>query len=135
MIKALKLRKKERERAIKQASTYLHRLKKLLSKKGGSNNLIKLAVLYGSYARGDFHLGSDIDLLIIADCLPDHPLRRLELLYGCVEGEIEPKGYSRKEFLHLIRSHNSIAIDTLTNGIVLLDKGFWKEANKQLKNT
>lgn len=28
-------------------------------------------VLYGSYARGDFHINSDVDIMILADVLPE----------------------------------------------------------------
>lgn len=52
------------------------------------------SVLYGSYARVDFNIGSDIDILIISDDLPSNMLKRLELLYRHVKGGIEAKGYT-----------------------------------------
>jgi hypothetical protein len=36
--------------------------------------------LYGSWARGDADEGSDVDLLVIADDLPDHPIQRVRFL-------------------------------------------------------
>ena len=36
--------------------------------------------LYGSWARGDAHEDSDVDLLLIADDLPDHPIQRVRFL-------------------------------------------------------
>lgn len=132
MIKVLLMRKKQRERAIELASSYVNRLEKSLH--NIDNTSILAAVLYGSYGRGDFHRGSDIDLLLIIDPLPTHPLRRLDLLYECVKGRIEPKAYTKKEFLTLINSHNPIALDALTHGIVLLDRGFWGKAQGKLKN-
>ena len=32
---------------------------------------VKEAYLYGSYARGDFHSESDVDILVTADILPE----------------------------------------------------------------
>jgi hypothetical protein len=54
--------------------------------------------LYGSVARGDFNLGSDIDLLIVSDELPPEPLARAAFLYQFVSGSEEPKGLSAQEF-------------------------------------
>lgn len=34
-------------------------------------------VLYGSMARGDYNVWSDIDFLVISDELPENPLKRL----------------------------------------------------------
>lgn len=57
--------------------------------------------LYGSVARGDFNLHSDIDLLIVA-ALPEHPLERAEVLYCYVRGREEPKGLTVKEYGRLV---------------------------------
>jgi predicted nucleotidyltransferase len=57
--------------------------------------------LYGSVARGDFNLASDIDLLVVSDALPLKPLARAEFLYRHVGGREEPKGLLRREFADL----------------------------------
>jgi predicted nucleotidyltransferase len=57
--------------------------------------------LYGSVARGDFNLASDIDLLVVSDALPPQPLARAEFLYRYVGGREEPKGLLRSEFIDL----------------------------------
>jgi len=127
MHRALARRRTEREHAIDMASAYLSRLAGLL------DDELVAGVLHGSYARGDFHWGSDIDVLVIAEGLPAHPLRRLDLLYACVEGRIEPKGYSKEEFIGLMHARNPIAIDALKNGVVLLDKGFWAQLQEKFE--
>jgi len=38
------------------------------------------AVLVDSYARGDFNLWSDVDVLLISDSFPERPLERLKML-------------------------------------------------------
>ena len=57
--------------------------------------------LYGSWARGDAGYGSDIDLLIIARDLPDHPLERRNFLRHIVF-DISPRtdfaAYSPERF-------------------------------------
>jgi predicted nucleotidyltransferase len=119
MYKALKRREKEREEAIQIASDYAQRLEKAIGSLTG--------VLYGSFARGDFNLGSDIDVLIISNSLPEGFFKRIELLYHYVQGMIEPKGYTQTEFLNMLHSNNPLAIDALKNGEILLDNGFWQK--------
>lgn len=94
MHKVLKEREKEREKAIELAKAYVSKVKAHID--------IKAAVLYGSMARGDFNLGSDIDLLIISDNLPAHPLKRLELLYTEINCGLEPKGYTASEIQKML---------------------------------
>jgi hypothetical protein len=89
-------------------------------------------------AGGDFNLGSDIDVLIISNSLPEGFFKRIELLYHYVQGMIEPKGYTQTEFLNMFtrftdakglrfHSNNPLAIDALKNGEILLDNGFWQK--------
>jgi len=34
-------------------------------------------IVYGSYARGDYHKGSDVDIMILVD-MPEHEIKRME---------------------------------------------------------
>ena len=123
MYKALKRRKEERKKAIHLSAEYAKNLEKNI----GSFT----AILHGSYARGDFNSGSDIDVLVISDSLPSNALERMDLLYQHVQGGIDPKGYTRAEFLKMLRSNNPLAVDAMENGEVLSDDGFWN-SKKQL---
>src|SRR5659263_124716 len=85
-------------------------------------------VLYGSMARGDNNLWSDIDFLVISDKLPHNPLKRLEFLYSLTETPIEVKGYTRNEFLKMIEKRNPTELDSLVEGKIIVDDGFWEIA-------
>ncbi|GFO96173.1 hypothetical protein ig2599ANME_0360 [groundwater metagenome] len=87
-------------------------------------------VLYGSMARGDYNVWSDIDFLVISDQLPENPLKRLELLYSLTDTPIEVKGYTKNEFLKMIEKRNPIALDSLVEGKVIVDDGFLGSCQK-----
>lgn len=118
MHKALELRKNERQEALRIAARYLTRLQEDIGPLA--------AVLYGSFARGNFNAGSDIDLIIISDALPAHPLERMDLLYREIEGGIEPKGYTKKEFMKIVKSGKPFGREIVRDGVVLCDDGFLK---------
>ncbi|MDP3105974.1 MAG: nucleotidyltransferase domain-containing protein [Candidatus Methanoperedens sp.] len=90
-------------------------------------------ILYGSMARGDNNLWSDIDFLVISDNLPDNPLKRLEFLYSLADTAIEVKGYTRNEFLKMIEKRNPMALDALDEGKVIVDDGFWEVARDKFE--
>jgi len=106
-------REVERQQAIRQATDYVKRLQTALGPVTG--------ILYGSYARGDFHAGSDIDVLVIAESLPAHPLHRAELLYTEVQGSLEPKGYTPAEWYEMLARRNPAAWESRDQGIFLVD--------------
>lgn len=125
MIKLLEERRRQREKAIKLAQECVDKLSEVLT--------LVSAVLYGSFARGDFNLSSDIDVLIISDSLPPNPLARLELLYQFASGGIEPKAYTRGEFIAMLKDGNSAIVDAMNNGIILIDHGFLTKLRSDLK--
>lgn len=90
-------------------------------------------VLYGSMARGDYNVWSDIDFLVISDKLPENPLKRLEFLYSLTDNPIEVKGYTRNEFLKMIEQRNPLALDALVEGRVIVDDGFWEVAKNKFE--
>jgi predicted nucleotidyltransferase len=118
MLKALRERERQRNKALKKAKTYVSKLRTQIN--------VNAAILYGSMARGDFNLGSDIDVLIISDALPAHPLKRMELLYSIIDGGIEPKGYTTSDIKNMLNTNNAMLVDALIHGVVLWDDGTWK---------
>ena len=85
------------------------------------------AIVYGSVARGDFHLGSDVDVVVISDELPTDLRERIDLLYEPIPGIVEPKGYRRTEFLNMLSRRHPTALGVLQDGLLLRDDGFWEE--------
>ena len=96
------------------------------------------AILIGSYARGDFNLWSDIDILIIGD-FQGNPLQRLKNIDF-------PPGYATifltMDEVNKLKSKNSKFIkDAFNDGIILRDdyllfssnsKEFYKKCRLQL---
>ena len=100
---------------------------------------LKLAILYGSYARGDYTPNSDVDLLIVIDSLPPRIQDRLGELLSVVDSLfIEPHPYTPQEFIDLAKNCRLTAYDALTYGVTLyMDEEYYlkvKEAfNQALK--
>jgi len=124
MTKLLEERRRQREKAIKLAREYIDKLSEVLT--------LVSAILYGSFARGDFNLSSDIDVLVISDSLPPNPLTRLEFLYQFASGGIEPKAYTTEEFISMLKDGNPVIVDALKNGIILIDHGFLAKLKSDL---
>lgn len=119
------------ERNMNEATDILKEYSKVLSSKLGKFT----GILYGSMARGDYNLWSDIDFLVISDELPENPLKKLEFLYSLTEIPIEVKGYTRNEFLKMVEKRNPIALDALVEGKVIVDDGFWEIAKYKFEET
>jgi predicted nucleotidyltransferase len=81
-----------------------------------------LAAVIGSVARGDFNGASGIDVIIIAEGLPIDPLERSAVLYENVPPLVEPKAYTKDELRKLLSKRNPIALATLSEGVMLIDK-------------
>jgi predicted nucleotidyltransferase len=113
MLKALEKKQRQREEFLEIGRTYAEKLRGRLGK--------LTAIVYGSVSRGDFNLGSDVDILIISEGLPHHPLERMEVLYSCHEPPLEPKGYTHTEFQTLLAKHSSVLAEVLRNSIVVVD--------------
>ena len=85
---------------------------------------LKLVILFGSLARGDWKESSDIDLLIVSDDLSDDPAENfVKLKRGCVE----PHGFSTKRFMAELEKPNLLIMDALEYGKRLIaDREFMK---------
>jgi predicted nucleotidyltransferase len=111
MREALARRAAEREALLARAREYYLGLR---ARQGDVR-----AWVIGSVARGDFHEGSDVDVVVVAPGLPDHPLERLQLLTREAPPRVEPKGWTPEEWEGEIERGNPMVLEVLTVGIPL----------------
>ena len=112
---ALRRREEARRQLLETARRYARRLSDRVP--------VQWVVVAGSVARGDFHDGSDIDVLVVSDALPPHPLRRAELLLEVAEGGVEPKGLTLDELPRELARGNPLVVEALSRGVVVHPEG------------
>lgn len=62
-----------------------------------SKHKVKKVYLYGSFARGDFNEGSDIDLIIVGEFDGKMP-QRIQKIFDLTSLPVEPLVYTEPEF-------------------------------------
>lgn len=77
------------------------------------------AYLIGSYARGDFNLWSDVDILLVSDDLVGSPIERLKQIETPPNYEVLP--LTTREFRKMLEREDSLAKEALRRGVVLRD--------------
>lgn len=105
------------KRELSKVKAIVDRYRRMLEK----TIRVQRIILYGSYAYGKPHRGSDIDLVVVSpDFTRMHPLERLEFLSlarRTSKDPIEALGYTPAEFK---RAKDSILLDEIVErGIVL----------------
>jgi predicted nucleotidyltransferase len=82
---------------------------------------IACAFIYGSFAKGEFHAGSDIDIMIVSDALTLRDIfavmQPIELQLG---RKINPTLYTIDEFSQRRKTKNSFLTKVLAGTIILL---------------
>jgi len=81
---------------------------------------LSAAVVFGSYARGDFNTWSDIDVLVISDQLPDDSRARLDLLWRHVDEGVSPVGWTVEEHDARRRMRDPIAVEADAVGVAVV---------------
>ncbi|MDE2995099.1 MAG: nucleotidyltransferase domain-containing protein [Chloroflexota bacterium] len=84
-------------------------------------------ILYGSVARGTARRHSDIDIIVIADGLPDDWFDRLDILGDARrtgEGRVQVIGYTLDEFAAMLAKAHLTALEAVDHGVVLVG-GVW----------
>jgi len=110
MEKIINERKREREKVIELVKEYAYKIP--LHK--------ATIVLIGSYARGDFNLWSDIDVLIISDEFKNlNPVERLKKLPIYEKFEIIP--LTIEEIIKLTQRCSNLIKEILSYGITVRD--------------
>jgi hypothetical protein len=79
---------------------------------------LRAAVVFGSVARGDFNRWSDVDVLVIAEHLPDALPARLDLLSDRPAG-VQAIAWTPGEWSRQRTRRNPIALEALEAGVWL----------------
>lgn len=111
-------------KVLKDVQDYVERLRK--------NIKVHSLVVFGSLAKGDFKPWSDVDMVIIAGDLP-RGLDRFELFYLPRDFAMDPRPYTKEEFLKAIEEIDLTAWDSIHEGKVVFDDGFWKSAREKFE--
>lgn len=106
-------RRRERAEQIARAAEWAERLAARLPVRA-------VVVVVGSIARGDFNKWSDLDVLVVADALPDDPLERLALLDADAPTGLQPMGWTPEELARRRARRDPIAVEADTLGVVVL---------------
>lgn len=106
-------------------------IKKLINNK--NKNLISSAVLFGSYARGDYKDNSDVDILLVYDEVKgfNEKLLKFENEILKITDKIELLIISKKEFKEKVLSFNHQLITLFYDAKVIFDedKFYYKMEN------
>ena len=116
MSDALVERGLERERLLGLARAYIDRLAQRMQ--------LTAAAVVGSVARGDFNVWSDVDVVVVAEGLPERAPERGAVLARDVPGGVQPVGFTPAEFERALHAGNPLAREAVTVGVVLLGADF-----------
>jgi len=93
-----------------------------------------LALLFGSYAKGDYGVGSDVDLLLVCDGLSTDLRDRLSQLSDPdFPVDLEPFAYTVEEFEKMGNTLHPLAVEALSHGEVLYAAPEIRDLIRQLR--
>ena len=83
----------------------------------------KKIIVFGSFARGDVHQGSDLDLVIIKNT-KEKFLKRMDRVLDLCDGEIavEPLIYTEAEFERMLEEGNDFLETVVSEGKVVYER-------------
>lgn len=116
----LAARRRERERLLATAGDYVQQL--------ATRVPLVAAAVAGSVARGDFNVWSDVDVVVVAEDLPERATDRSGLLLENAPGGIQPLGFTPDEFLAAWRKGNPLVREAVEAGVVLVGAEFFTDA-------
>lgn len=80
---------------------------------------VRAVVVFGSVARGDHHTDSNVDVLVIADNLPDDYRARLRALGWPPPPRVQPVAWTPPEWHARLTRADPIATESSTTGLWL----------------
>lgn len=111
----LERRRRQRDARLEVARRWVPALTDRLARCGVT---VRAVVVVGSVARGDFNKWSDLDVLVVADPLPDGARERLALLTEDAPPGLQPVGWTPGELARRRDRRDPIAVEADTVGVV-----------------
>jgi uncharacterized protein len=79
--------------------------------------------IFGSYARGDYHEGSDLDLIILKETDKKFPDRIEDVLQYCPGGiDVQPMVYTALEIETMLARGNAFLEQALAEGVLVYEQ-------------
>lgn len=122
-------RNRFREEVIEELKKRMHEVRALIDPSGGR---VKLIGVVGSFARGDWHPGSDIDVILVYEGVSGPHWKRLDLPPVIIRGHsVEYHVLSPEEFQLLCEDARMTAYDLFNEGIIIhADKQYLDRVKK-----
>lgn len=116
MPRAVDERREEQQRLLELARQYVRELSRRLP--------LRAAAVVGSVARGDFNVWSDVDVVVVADELPDDPAERTGLLLSGAPASVQPVGFTPRELEAGLARRNRMLLELADRGVMLAGEGW-----------
>ncbi len=110
-IPIIERRRAEQRARIEAAAAWAERV--------ASRRKVTAVVVFGSTVRGDFNKWSDVDVLVIAEDLPNEWLSRAEALMADAPPGLQPVGWTPAELADRRRRRDPIAAECDGVGVVV----------------
>lgn len=123
MREALADRRRRQRHLIGVAREYVRRLAAELP--------VIAAAVVGSVARGDFNVWSDIDVVVVAEHLPQRAPDRGLLLAQYASPGVQAVGYLPAEFDAALARGNPLVLEAVEGGIILRGTEFFRRRRTQ----
>jgi len=111
MTDILERRRLERDELLGRARAYAEGLAGRMS--------VEAVVVAGSVARGDFNVWSDIDVVVVAEGLPERNLDRATLLLADAPAGVQPVGYTVEELVGQLERRNPLVVEAVEVGVTV----------------
>ncbi len=84
---------------------------------------LQKVILFGSYAKDNYSHGSDVDIVIVADDLPNDYSQRYALFKDTVAGlDLQPFSYTSREWRRLLKTGSGFAREVRKHGTAIYPK-------------
>ena len=86
-----------------------------------ADRAVSALVVYGSVARGDFNLWSDVDVLVVTEDLPERLLDRLDLM-AARPARVQAIAWTPSEWRKRLHRGDPIATEAAASGVWLVGR-------------